>query len=100
MQFKSERALNFLLTNGGVVTMRNYDYKVGRKVKINRKYNGWIIGKILNSRAIREECYDLSGFDTIEEWEQEAIKLHGKLPKYIYIVVTDEEFRRSFGDLL
>ncbi len=93
MQFKSEKALMQLLKEGLVVTMRNTNYDVGQKIKINKKYDAIIVTKTLNTRIIRKDLWDASGFDSLEEWEEEAKRLHkGKLPKFIYAVALEPAF--------
>jgi len=87
MMFKSKRALDFLLRNGIVATMRNTKYRLGQVVRINRELCGVIIEIHDNTRANRGKFVKISGFNTVEEWENEARKLHkGKLPRRIYIV--------------
>jgi len=42
MKFKSEKALQQLINNSIVATMRNYLYRVGQSVKINRTLKGFV----------------------------------------------------------
>jgi len=69
--------------------MRNCRYEVGRRVLIRTPkgvFYGRIINVVPNTSENRLKFYKISGFGTPEEWLMEAIKLHGRLPRYIVIV--------------
>jgi len=90
-----------LMEKGIVATMR-----VQRKVRIGNRYtdlyvkgmiviitrNGKRVGKgiivdvVENTRENREKYVKISGFGTVGEWEQEAKRLHGRMPNAIVVV--------------
>jgi len=90
MIFKSVKALNFFLEKGKVATMRDTLYKVGKKVIV--KHGNRVVAKalvdkvVLNTDTMRIKYFDISGFDTLDEWLEEAIRLHKKVPRYIIIL--------------
>lgn len=89
MIFRHPKAVEQLLKNRVVATMRNYKYEVGRRVLIKTHrgvFYGRIIDVVPNTPENILKFYKISGFGTPEEWLMEAIKLHGRLPKYIVIV--------------
>jgi hypothetical protein len=89
MQFNSDKAYKQLLT-GRVATMRSFLYRVGHNIRLyrHRKYIGLgrVCAVLTNKKSYREKLVKDSGFNTVEEWEKEAIRLHGKLPYYIICV--------------
>lgn len=90
MRLDSDKAFSQLVFRGVVATMRDYQYRVGQKVWITRKgkriCRGVVVGVYENTRENREKLFDLSGFARVEEWEEEARRLHNKLPKWVVIV--------------
>jgi len=97
MRFKSQKALNQLLTHGIVATMRDYESLPQRHVIINGKHLGFLCTILPTTEENIRKYYKLSGFSTPEEWINEAKKLHhGKLPKYIFIIelVKKDFFKR------
>jgi len=86
MRFKSEPALNQLLKNKVVATMREFDYVAPRNVIINKKWKGLIVGKFKNTPENRKYLVTISGFDSVNAWVKEAKKLSGKMPRWIYVV--------------
>jgi len=101
MRFDSDKAFSFLMEHGIVATMR-----VNRKVRIGSRYGdlyvkGMIVNIVRNGKRVargiivdvapntpenRERYLPISGFQTIEEWVQEARRLHGRLPNSIVVV--------------
>ena len=94
MIFKSSKALSFLLENGKVATMRDYPYRVNQTVYvkmvegIDRKTvaKAVIEKVVLNNTTNRIKYFDISGFSSPEEWLEEAISIHKKIPRYIIIL--------------
>ena len=101
MKFDNSRAFNHLVKRGIVATMRaGKFYKRGRVVKITRHNKivgrGVIIDVVPNTRENRGKYLDISGFDSVEEWEEEARQLYkGRLPDCIVIVGLMGLFRRA-----
>jgi len=102
VRFDSDKAFSFLMTHGVVATMR-----MQRRVKIGNRYSdlyvrGMIVaitrsGKIVakgvildvvpNTRENREKYVKISGFESVEEWEAEARRMHGgRLPNSIVVI--------------
>jgi len=91
MIFRHPKAIKQLLERGEVATLRNYPYKPNTYVRIKiiqggktRYYKGYIWNVIENPNdAILSLYAKVSGFDNSVEWLLEAIKLHGKKPRYL-----------------
>jgi len=101
MRFDSDKAFEQLMKHGIVATMR-----VQRKVRIGNRYtdlyvkgmivnitrNGKRVGKgiildvVSNTKENREKYVSISGFESVEEWEREAKRLHGRMPNVIVVV--------------
>jgi len=89
MIFRHPKAVQQLLKNGVVATMRSYKYEANRKVLIKTPegvFYGVIIDVAPNTPENRAKFYRLSGFDSPDEWLLEAVKLHKRIPRYIVIV--------------
>lgn len=102
MRFDSEKPLRQLIEKGIVATMRhNRKIRIGPfhqslyipGIIVNITSKGKRIGKAVvvevyeNTRENREKLVEISGFDTVEEWEKEARKLFkGKLPNTIVVL--------------
>jgi len=89
MIFRHPKAVEQLLKNGVVATMRNYRYEVNRRVLIRTPrgvFYGRIIGVVPNTAENRQKLYRISGFDSPDEWLAEAAKLHKRIPRYIVVV--------------
>jgi len=94
MIFKSSKALNFLLENGKVATMRDYPYRVNQTVYIKRVEGisrrtvakARIEKVVLNNTTNRIKYFAMSGFSSPEEWLEEAISLNKKIPRYIIVL--------------
>jgi len=89
------------MKHGVVATMR-----MNRKVRIGGRYTdlyargmiviitrngkriakGIILDVLPNTRENRKKYVSISGFETVEEWEREARRLHGRLPNAIVVV--------------
>jgi len=103
MKFTSTRALRQLLQHGVVATMRQNDKVLVRgkfymplyyplktvKIRHGRRVVGLgVIAEVVkNNRANRIRLLPLSGFRTVEEWESEAIRIFGRLPNSIVVVI-------------
>jgi hypothetical protein len=101
MIFKSEKARNFLLKHGVVVTFRPKKRKKNiEKTWATPKYRGKKFADIIvrflcevKREEIREKLDEhvaLSGFKTVDEWIEEIKNLNGgEIPKkgYLYIVI-------------
>jgi len=48
-----------------------------------------IVDVVLNTPENRLRFYRMGGFDSLDEWLMEAIKLHKKIPRYIVVVQMD-----------
>jgi len=105
--FKSKKALDYLLKNGEVYTIRlkkrseGLAYvktsKKGRKLaEVEVKYVGevvltepddeWYVADGAYAKGKLEEFVDKSGFDSVEEWLEEVRKLNGgKLPDRMFL---------------
>jgi len=101
MRFDSDKAFRQLIERGIVATMR-----MNRKVRIGNRYGdlyvkGMIVNIVRNGKRVargvildvipntpenRARYVSISGFDTVDEWEREAIRLHGRLPNSIVVV--------------
>jgi len=101
MRFDSDKTFDFLMRNGVIATMR-----MQRKVWIGGRYtdlyikgmiviitrNGKRIGKgiilnvVPNTLENREKYVSISGFETVEEWEKEARRLHRRIPNVIVVL--------------
>ena len=94
LHFKSEEALNHLLEKGEVATMRDYPYRMGREVYVKKVVGieritvakARIEKVVLNSLENRIRYFRMSGFNSLEEWLEEAIRLNGKIPRYIVVL--------------
>jgi len=90
MRFDSDKAFNQLMEKGIVATMRNFPYQPGKRARIIRhgKYicTAYILARYENTEENRRKLLKISGFTSLEEWENEATKLFGSLPKYIIVV--------------
>jgi len=88
LKFESERAFKQLMERGFVATMRGYK-KLGRVVIKHRGVvdgRGFVLGCLANTPDARRMLLPLSGFSSVEEWELEARRLHGRLPPFIVLV--------------
>ena len=105
--FKSKKALDYLLKNGEVYTIRprkrseGLAYvktsKKGRKLaEVEVKYVGevvltapddeWYVADGAYAKGKLEEFVDKSGFNSVEEWLEEVRKLNGgKLPDRMFL---------------
>jgi len=101
MRFDSDKAFYFLMKNGIVATMR-----MNRKVRIGNRYTdlyvrgmivwitsrgkrvarGIIIDVVENNEENRRRYLPISGFETVEEWMEEAKRLHRRMPNSIVII--------------
>ncbi|MEX0569101.1 MAG: hypothetical protein Q6363_008100 [Candidatus Njordarchaeota archaeon] len=91
MRFDSLKPYKQLIEHGVVATMRNYDYYPGQKIVIKSRYHRSNIHAVVqevvkNNQENREKYLSISGFDSVDEWIQEAKKLHKKWPRLIVIV--------------
>ncbi len=91
MRVDSEKAFRQLVSEGILATMRNYPYRVGKVIRILHK--GEYVGEAIIEDVVPVTKQNLkylvgvSGFDSVEEWVEEAKKLNkGKLPKYIVYI--------------
>ena len=70
--------------------MRNYRYRAGSTVRVvagGRRFCGDILGVYDNTRENAEKLVEYSGFNNVDEWLSEAIKLHhGRKPRYIILL--------------
>jgi len=90
MSFRCRKALRQLLENGVVATMRMYRYEPQTEVLVNGRYRCRVVDVYEASEDNMEKLVGVSGFDSVEEWLQEAIRLHrGRRPKWILVVTTD-----------
>ena len=93
MRFCSERVLHYLREpkDGLVATMRNWLYRVNQRVVL-RDCNGSVIGYgvVVDVAPATPEnirrWLKYSGFNTVEEWVNEARKLNKGLPQFVYLV--------------
>jgi len=72
--------------------MRTYRYQLGQFVVIKTDrgtLKGKIVDVVLNTPENRLRFYRMGGFDSLDEWLMEAIKLHRKIPRYIVVVQMD-----------
>jgi len=101
MRFDSEKAFSFLMKNGIVATMR-----MNRRVRIGNRYSdlyvrgmivwitrngkkiarGLIVDVLPNTEENRKKYVSISGFESVGEWEKEAMRLYGRIPNAIVIV--------------
>jgi len=96
---KSKKALEFLLTNGFVYTLRKNKKKVGKDwitdkrggKKIENVYIDFI--KEITEENINElEKYvRYSGFSSVKEWLEEAKRLNGDFPYYLNKVSLEDD---------
>jgi len=87
--FRHPKVVDFLLKNGRVATMRTWKYKPGQIVVIKTDsgtFRGRIVDVVPNTPENRLKFYKMSGFDNVDEWLMEAIKLHKRIPRYIVVV--------------
>lgn len=99
MLFNNNKARRQFIEQGIVATMRNphfkFMYEIGKSYQIwqknysgEKKFHGW--GRVLkllpNTKENREKYRHISGFDSVEEWEQAAMKFDSSLPEKIIIV--------------
>jgi len=70
-----------------VATLRTYPYRPKQRVRIScgdKVLHGVVIKVIPESSTETLERYlAYSGFNTVEEWHNAAVKLHGRKPKYL-----------------
>jgi len=91
MQMRNNQVLQHFITKGVIATMRNYPYREGQHIRINRKYSGKVV-KVVQINGEKDKKIDnfvgISSFNTKEDWIKEAKRLNkGKLPKYIVFVI-------------
>jgi len=102
VKFNSDKAFKQLMNHGIVATMRFNRYRKlgkwhlpfyarGNIIVITRHGRavgeGIVVDVVPNTKKNREKYLHLSGFKSVEEWEQEARRLHrGRLPNSIVIV--------------
>ena len=92
MIFKSEKALNYLLSTGRVYTARPRKRREG-KDWITNKYGGKKIADVVvklvaivsTNYQLLEQFLSESGFSSLEEWLNEVKKLNGYIPDTLYI---------------
>ena len=91
------RPFKQLVSVGVLATLRQYPYRVGQLVKVRHRgtYIGMAVveyvgetGKVLLvSKDSVDRLVRLSGFNTLDEWLEEAKKLNkGLIPKYVVII--------------
>ncbi|MCD6484576.1 MAG: hypothetical protein J7L47_05630 [Candidatus Odinarchaeota archaeon] len=92
MQMKCEQVINFFREFGFVTTLRNYPYKKGQKVLINRTHKAMVAAVFPATQENIELFAKFSSFKSSEEWIQKAKALNqGRLPKYLVLVVRREK---------
>ena len=103
MIFQSKKALEFLLKNGFVYTLRLKRKRTGRDWITDRRGGKKIADvniefvSVIRANNINdlEKYVPYSGFKSLDEWLIEAFKLNGSLPLYLYKVKLEERV----GDL-
>ena len=94
MRFCSRRVLEYLRNpkDSLVDTMRIYGYKLNQRVVL-KDCDGKVIGYGIvfdyapSSDYILKRWLPYSGFNTVEEWVEEAKRLHGgKIPDTVYLI--------------
>ena len=91
MRFHSKKVLRYLKNskNKLLATMRTWNYKMGQRVYF-KNIHGRVLGygTIINILSIDRagEVVEYSGFNDVEEWLEEARRLHGRVPKSIYVI--------------
>jgi len=86
MIFRNKKALEQLLKNGVVATMRTYRYKEGIKILINGEYIGIVERVVPNNTETQKKYVNISGFSSVDEWKKTAEELHGRTPLFIVVV--------------
>ncbi|NPA98922.1 MAG: hypothetical protein GXO43_06035 [Crenarchaeota archaeon] len=93
MRFIHPRVIDYIFGEGScglVATMRNYRYRVGHSIRVrvgNKVFCGNVLAVVDNTRENAEKYVEYSGFNSVDEWLGEAIRLHhGRRPKYIVLV--------------
>jgi hypothetical protein len=89
MQFKNKQALDQFLSCSRVATFRQYPYKAGQNIIINKRYRARV-SKVLTQPSFTtiRRYTKISGFKTATEWITVAQELHGEMPDYLVIVVS------------
>ena len=86
MQMKCKQVLEYFLKWGFVATMRNYQYREGQRILVNRKFRAEVINVFDATEEAIKLFADFSSFSTAEDWIKKAKELHGKMPKYIVVI--------------
>jgi len=94
MRITVDSVLKQFLERGIVATLRNYPYRSGQNIIINRKYRAKVSTVMLASTVAMNAFLHLSSFRSVDEWIRVAKEKHnGKFPKYLVIVT-----RRDAGE--
>jgi len=86
MQMRCKQVLEYFLKFGFVATMRDYPYKKGQKILVNRKYKAEVIDVFEVNKDSLDLFVDFSSFSNVKSWINKAKELHGKMPRYIVVV--------------
>ena len=87
MRVESGVALKQFLEKGVLATMRRYPYVPGRVIEVES--GGRVVGKARvlmvweNTEGARRLLVGLSGFSSLEEWEEDARRFFGSLHWFI-----------------
>lgn len=99
MRVTHKKVVKFFIEHGFIATLRNFPYVAGQKVIVNmphKKNRGRVILVFENwKREDLEKFVCISGFDSVDEWLETAVRLHGNVPKRLVVVVrrgTDPRF--------
>jgi len=101
MKITSEKLLEYIKENRYFATMRNYHYKVGTMISLTDGANeigkAVVMAVFINTINFRRPLLKFSGFNNMEEWEQEALSYYEddkkKLPKYIILCRVVELYK-------
>ena len=93
MRFCSPKVIKYFANpvDNLVSTMRTYPYRINQRILL-RDCNGRIMGYgvIVDAAApttdILEKWLKYSGFSSVNEWIREALRLHRRKPRYVYLV--------------
>ena len=93
VRFAHPKPARALLSLGRVATVRSYPYRRGQRVRLRLESVGLRLAGVVEevypySRGILERLWRLSGFDSAEEWRENAIGLHGSESRLRYVVVV------------
>ncbi len=90
MRVTLDKVVAVMRQHGRLATLRTFPYQSGKRVVIKHP-GGRLRGEVElvitdPKREDLERFLEISGFKSVEEWWDTAVKLHGANPRYLVVV--------------